>query len=170
MLANPYGNGACGAFSMMLIDMFRLHGINRGTLVRVTPNRTNNPAADTAVGFLVKNWGVAPLPPKGPILSGDNWSHTMSSNVGWMNGAGQNEQNPMPWFSSHYIVKETITGNYYDPSYGSAPQQTHPAWENAAINGLVRRLNLPPNVGFFKGALGAPATVLVLTPYPFPIY
>ncbi len=78
----------------------------------------------------------------------------------------------MPYFSSHYIVLETGAGTtYYDPSYGSAAQATHQAWEANATDGLKKRTGLPaPNVGFIKGVLPAPATVLVLTPYNFPIY
>ena len=106
-----------------------------------------------------------------PVSSGNNWSHTMGLNCGWTLGPGQNQQVPPPVFNNHYIVEETTAPTYYDPSYGSAAQPTHQAWENNATDGLNKVWWLgAPNVGFIKGAPNAPATVLFLNAINFPPY
>ncbi len=171
MLANPNGNGSCLAFAMMLIDMFRLHGINTGTLVRVDDNWQINAAAVDSGAFLVKNWTFL-QPPYGPASSGNNWSHNVGLagiNCGWQNGAGQNQQYPPPVFANHYIVRVAPTN--YDPSYGSPAQPNDQAWENNAIDGLMKFLGLPaPNVGYIKGAPNAVQPLLLLAARAFPNY
>ena len=163
MLANQYGNGSCLAWSMMLVDMFRLHGINTASVVRVDPDKTINGTAN-AIGFAVKNWGFI----NPPASSANNWSHTRTINCNWQNGPGQNQQNPPPAFFNHFIVLDAAGVAYYDPSYGSAGQPTQQAWENNAIDALMRRAR--PNFGFIKGVGGGPATELALTVIVFPPY
>ena len=170
MLANQYGNGSCLAWSMMLVDMLRLHGINTGGVDSVLPDTGINAAAADAGAFLVKTWNFV-QPPAGPLSSGNGWSHTVGTNCAWLNGPGQNQQYPPPVFRNHYIVAETTAPAFYDPSYGSAAQATHQAWEGNATDGLMKRAGLgAPNAGFIKGAANAPATVLLLNGINFPNY
>lgn len=165
MLANPDGNGSCKAWAMMLIDMYRLHGINTGQLLEVKPDRTINVAAAGATGFQVENWTFDTPPP----LNGMGWSHDENVNCRWVNGAGQNEQNPLDGFSNHFIVRNTTTNQLYDPSYGSPAQATQPLWEANAIAALYRN-SLNPDTGFIRTAANAPATITVLSNAAFPPY
>ncbi len=163
MLANPQGNGSCKAWAMMLVDMFRLHGINTGRVLSVKPNTGLNRAA-SADGFAIKNWTFD----HPPASRGNDWSHTEGTNCRWVGGPGQNYQTPPMWFLNHYIVEETTAGTHYDPSYGSAARPDHQSWEDHAIDSLTQPL--PPDLGFIKGAPNAPPTVLLLTPVNFPAY
>lgn len=150
LLQNADGSGQCGAWALFFLDMLRVHGIN--TAVRVEVDHPNN------VGFLVRNWNFSPQKASvsGTVKPFVDWFYSVPTSEASRfthrirgagvpqdyecqtrppNGAaGQNNPNPPPKFSNHFIVR--YAGAVYDPSYGSVPFNDFRSWENASIQGL----------------------------------
>jgi hypothetical protein len=154
MFTNPIGNLACGVWAEMLIMLWALHGKGDGRFISVevrgpalhlqglpgTPNVVQNSR------FNVRNWSYNNLPNVDPV----NYTHAILAPVGAAlppvgpinqaasvtNGAaGQNNLNPPESFVNHFIVRDGIAGNFYDPSYGT-PGLARDAWVDASLGGL----------------------------------
>jgi len=145
---NPHSNIACGVWANLLVAMWAQHGDANGTMVGVwvrspasmagsghaaTPNVVNNSR------FLVRRWGFDTT---GLATNAGNYTHPIVA--GYPPGvnqasaspvAGQNNANPPPQFRNHYIVLDTVGGNYYDPSYGAAPANRN-GWVTGGLAGL----------------------------------
>ena len=118
---------------------------------------------------MLREFPVSDLPGDAPVLLegelAERYTHEYTGKI-----LGFFTDNRRLAFEDNYLsVLDTDTGIYYDPSYGSAAQPDHHAWENNAIDGLARLTPLP-NVGFIKGVLPAPPTELVLNAINFPYY
>jgi hypothetical protein len=128
LLASSDGSGQCGSWSEFLIDMLKCHGITAADKILVV--RSLAAHSSGSEGFLVKNWnfigsGSKPAP----------WTHVMGTECVNQPGVpGQRNPDPPPAFFNHFIVR--YGGQFYDPSYGSAPVGTQLVWENGAIEGL----------------------------------
>jgi hypothetical protein len=114
-------------------------------------------------GFAVRHWNYNNKPGR---LDADNFTHQeqFGRGIGPDDGVanlaraaeigveGQNNAMPPPSFGLHYIVLDTASGAYFDPSYG-----THVAdrdlWVRASIAGITNGLG---NVGFVASAPGQP--------------
>ena len=151
------GNGQCGAWAHMFIDVFKIQGYQS------TENYcTIKPA--TGAGFYVKTWKFSSLPGASgnvkypylnqshfpetgqypdPILfpQGYNWQFGFSPETPQVRddvtGAsplgGQNNAHPKSRFSNHQFVR--MFTQYYDPSYGVTYSNT--AAMDAAMSGYV---------------------------------
>lgn len=120
LLAN--GDGQCGSWASLLLDMLKVHGIdhpNEYVLVRHT----------SSGGFFVKNVtfaatgnsGIAAYPYlnlAGAGLVGINsytWVYAEVNDAAGI--AGQGTANPAALFNNHQFI--TFGGKFYDPSYGT---------------------------------------------------
>jgi len=128
-----------------------------GGNIRRLPNAVNGG------GFAVRNWNYNNKPGQ---LDADNYTHQQLAGrgMGPVDGVvaqaraeptgvdGQNNAMPPPRFGLHYIVFDTASGAYFDPSYG-----THVAnrdlWVRASIAGITDGAG---NVGFVASAPGQP--------------
>jgi len=137
------GDGQCGAWAHLFIDMLRAQGIeDRHQWVEIKPSRAD------ADGFLVKDWefrpeggrsGDATYPyvnfflgsPYGP--TGYSWTF---ADVSDKDGKpGQNKPNPIADFRVHHIVKIGLI--YFDPSYGRSHSDLL-AFEDWTVAGVFR--------------------------------
>lgn len=155
ILGHAQGSGQCGAWAELLRDMARVHGIDRLHKVHVEVPPVHDPRQ---FGFLVKNWTFnAP-----PAASANAFSHTLRL----AGDGGCEAQARLPAqgnnaspdiFLNHYIVYDTSTHGFYDPSYGTTAANRR-AWEAAAVDGKYDGDNLlgffadPINVGFSTAA------------------
>ena len=144
----PTGNIACGVWADMLIAMWAMHGDGNGQRIAVvvrsparmagsghaaTPNVVNNSR------FLVRQWGFDTT---GVATNAGNYTHPIAAgfppplNQAAPNPVpGQNNAAPPPQFVNHFIVLDTVSGNYYDPSYG-APAANRNGWVTGGLAGL----------------------------------
>ncbi len=120
LLAN--GDGQCGAWAKLFIDMRKVQGIDD-----IDEYVIFEPIADD--GFVVKNWtfngaGTSghPTHPYLNIFESDatligatsyNWTFAEVNDAPGI--PGQGNANPASLFNNHQVV---ISGQYYDPSYG----------------------------------------------------
>ena len=129
------------------------------------PNRTF--LANTVNGsfFLVRHWNYNNKPGQ---LDDDNYTHQQLFDRGAApaNGAGnlvraqetgvdgQNNSRPAPAFGAHYIVLDTGSGDYFDPSYGArVPDRNQ--WVSNSIAGLTGPF-APWRAGFVASAPARP--------------
>mgnify|MGYP000411580067 CR=1 FL=1 len=123
------GDGQCGAWAKLLLDMLRAHGINYLNeyvfLYHVDPTSGN-------FGFLVNDWTFAQgngqsgdpafpylnIPPEfpNPLIVNNTyvWRFAEASDAPGV--PGQGTVDPASLFNNHQVVK--IAGVYFDPSYG----------------------------------------------------
>jgi hypothetical protein len=129
------GDGQCGAWATLLLDMLRAHGINHtDEFVTIRYNNPDFPNTSDR-GFFIKEWTFAPgggisghqqltylnLPPEGADgpFSVNNAYVWRFSEVNDSPGIpGQGTPNPKSSFNLHQMVR--INGVYYDPSYGKS--------------------------------------------------
>jgi hypothetical protein len=152
MFTNPIGDLACGVWASMLIMLWAQHGKGDGRFMAVVvrgPGLLGLPGTPHVVQnsrFNVRNWSYNNLPNVNP----GNYTHTILPPAGAAlapvgpldqaapvtNGvAGQNNLNPPAQFVNHFIVRDGIAGNFYDPSYGT-PGLARNAWVDASLGGL----------------------------------
>jgi hypothetical protein len=148
MLSNADGSGACGAWSQLYQCMAGMHGVGgarlHGVEVRSNPLACTPP--DVPSGFLVRRWTLTGPPL--PAVQADHFTHTISNvrpnntgvvangNATWGPGlVGQSDRTPPPAFVNHFIVYDTVTQQFYDPSYGAGALDADP-WMQGAIGGL----------------------------------
>jgi len=170
LFSNPNSNIACGVWADLLIAMWALHGDGTAHKIQVMAaspaNRGANALANVVNGsvFLVRNW----LYGAHGALDANNYTHQAVS-LATFNAvsqvaapdpvAGQNNPTPPEGFENHYIVLDTTTGNFYDPSYGTVPQNRN-GWVTVSLAGLAAprlaapRLPLPVWDAGFATAFG----------------
>lgn len=132
------GDGKCGAWSRMFVDILRTQGIESNLTGFYAPSppvggiMNDLSAAGYSGAFsvesviFVKNWtlGSNPFAPKD-----DNGI------------AAQNNDNPQAVFTDHFVVK--YNEKFYDPSYGSNVFATQLEWEDAALDAFGAVVTLP---------------------------
>jgi hypothetical protein len=141
LLEHADGNGECGAWAELLIDMYKVHGITSVDKIAVS---VGGAFKSKASGFMVKHWQFDNPPPTSPTT----FTHT-DSNCRHVAGAGipgQGNPHPPALFETHFIVR--AAGQFFDPSYGTGPFATARDWEAASIDGLYRG---PPFGGLLEG-------------------
>ena len=132
-----FGNGQCGAWGRMFVDVLRTQGID-STLSRIIPAYTPTAAqlkADlNANGFAAYTSTYAPATAVVNIMV-KNWNVVSPFNVSRGTGIpGQGNGTPPALFLDHALVN--FGGTWYDPSYGSAPVKSLSDWEKQSIEGL----------------------------------
>jgi len=144
LLAN--GDGQCGAWTMLFLDMLKAHGIsNTGNYILFKPK--DNPSH----GFFVKNWtipaagGINKNNAKYPFVNTQDTRNgwPLQNSYPWLYAQvtdprtgipGQGNANPASRFNNHQIAK-LADGKYYDPSYGII-YNNFAAIKGAAIEGF----------------------------------
>lgn len=140
------GDGRCGAWTRIFVDVLRAQGIDSnltGLFAPVPPDQAiqTDLAANLNYGgpfqkiqlMYVKNWTIA-ANPFNPV---DN-----------MGIAAQNNANPQAYFGDHFVVN--YSGKFFDPSYGSNVFATHLEWEDAALDAFGAVINIPQSgTGFW---------------------
>ena len=121
------GDGQCGAWAEIFIDMLKVQDIasTKVTVVEMTMPMTR--------GFLVKDWTFT-----GPGVSPATTPYVYVVGLDVIDAfgvAGQSNPDPPPSFLNHFIVR--YSGQYYDPSYGTGPFVDQMAWENASLDGFT---------------------------------
>ena len=122
-----YGDGQCGAWASIFIDMRKVQGIDdtdEYVIFRPIPPLG---IPQDYVGFLVKNWtftgngssGHATHPylnlPDSPLVGATSYNWKFAEVNDATGIPGQGNANPASLFNNHQVV---ISGRYYDPSYG----------------------------------------------------
>jgi hypothetical protein len=135
ILSAADANGNCQAWSALLRDCFRAHGISADRIKAL-------PVAASDQSILVKDWQFN-NPPSG--------SGTYPYNVGTdafdLPGVpGQGNSNPPGGFNGHWIT--LCNGSYYDPSYGTSKvsgANKDKDYEDGSLAGYGE--SLPPSNG-----------------------
>jgi hypothetical protein len=129
ILGSPQATGRCGGWSVMLLHMWKMHGIN--TAVQRWYIRDGAPAFhDDTKRFLVKNCDFTAV--------SDNvgrYSHKGKAAIKLVGVPGQGKTNPQFDFGDHVVVK--FNNKLYDPSYGLGPYDTDTEYLAAALDGLA---------------------------------
>ncbi len=126
------GDGQCGAWVKLLLDMLRAHGISYAHQERIALYYQD--PSDPNLRFLVNDWSYAPtggvsgdsvypylnIPRPGlgfpPILNNSyEWLYADVTDASGLPGQGPN--NPPSLFQNHQVA---LAGRYYDPSYGQS--------------------------------------------------
>jgi len=135
------GNGQCGAWAKLFIDVLKAQGLY--TNYSATPSLADDyvivtPAPGYADGFIVNSWrfavggghsGLSDFPylniPNSPFMVGDSYVWLYAEVTDQMGVAGQNSSNPCSLFNNHEVVRivhrdrsGTEVETFYDPSYG----------------------------------------------------
>ncbi len=168
------GNIACGVWAEMLIAMWAMHGIGTGRIIGVHSSRPgltapppggyglpafpggfpNLPNIVAQTRFLVRNWDYN----NHVALANNNYTHSIINMLPFGPGNeameaigvfGQNNPNPPPQFDNHYIVRDGVAGDFFDPSYGT-PHGNRNAWLDASLVGLRNDSVNPSTVGFVQ--------------------
>ena len=115
-----YGDGQCGAWASLFIDMRKVQGIddlNEWVIIKPISHE----------GFIVKNWvftgtgssGHSTYPylnlPDSPLIGSTSYNWRFAEVNDTSGIAGQGNANPASLFERHFVF---IGGQYYDPSYG----------------------------------------------------
>lgn len=130
------GNGQCGSFATLLLDLLYVHGLTHITFdpsssfnyVFVYPSAEPSPTGGSArYGFLVRDWSYTTGPgksfdPEYPYLNllrstlsqGYDWWYKQVTDLDGL--PAQGSPNPRSRFNNHQFVQ--INGKWYDPSYG----------------------------------------------------
>ena len=132
MLLKSDGNGQCGSFASLFIEMLLAHGYPYNDIKFVFYG-LNKYWEGHPCGFLVKNWTFSSTGTSNEI-NGISFTHTNVNRNDGANShgfsitevsdapgvAGQNSSNPASFFGNHQIVGIGSNNNmvYYDPSYG----------------------------------------------------
>lgn len=155
LLAATDGSGQCGSWAEFLIDMWKAHGDDGGHKVGVARSISDWLNRNPMPLFLVKDWRFDPPHPADP----SSFSYEFKVTCFELPGVpGQNSPNPPPHFLNHFIV--IADGQFYDPSYGSAPFANKLAWENASIDGLGNGNYQRGNHGGYRKAVLAATQLL----------
>jgi transglutaminase-like putative cysteine protease len=149
------GDGQCGSWTKLFLDMLKVQGIDQGgdyVLLRSSPGVSST-------GFLVKDWsftgsgtsGLAGFPylniPDTPLISGNTYDFRFKEVSDQTGIPGQGTANPASLFNNHQMAK--IGGTYYDPSYGMTFSSVTDI-DDSAIDGHFQQGLLPvdePAVG-----------------------
>ncbi|MDB5336927.1 MAG: hypothetical protein JWN70_2546, partial [Planctomycetaceae bacterium] len=150
-----FGDGQCGAWEKLLMEMLRVQGLEP-TGIMIVP--AINPSNNSANNFLlVKKWTFSAGPGYWSQFNlgdeynynfetfRDNTNRNVLSEVTNDEGlAGQGNQEPPGKFLNHFLVRwdyqddQGVNQHWYlDPSYGIAKQSTLLAWENEALDGIA---------------------------------
>jgi hypothetical protein len=131
MLLKSDGNGQCGSFASLFIEMLLAHGYPYGSITYIAygvDEKLHKPDECT-YGFLVPKWHFSNEGTSATInniyfthtnigeVSNSTYHRFLATDVEDMEGTpGQNSPNPASMFNNHQIVKVGTT--YFDPSYG----------------------------------------------------
>ena len=140
MLADATGNGQCGAWADLLLECWKANNIPNVVIVQIDDPTTNN-----IDGFVVKNlgFGTASHPGDAP------WKYIAGNITSTTGIAGQNTTTPSSKdFDLHYMVRDTGTYAYYDPSYGTTVSgatldAARGNWRDAALDAWRRNSGYP---------------------------
>ncbi|WP_428940089.1 fibronectin type III domain-containing protein [Fontivita pretiosa] len=150
LLADANGDGQCGAWVHLYIDLLRAQGIDGVTeWIEVVPKRSD------ATGLLIQDWnfrsegGRSGNPTYGyinlyyrSVLGPPGYYWTVADVSDDVNGIpGQGKANPLSHFERHHIVKIQVDPEggsvYLDPSYGVMYLDSD-GFEKAAIAGIFQ--------------------------------
>lgn len=172
LFTNGPGSIACGVFADMLVAMWALHGDGGARSIEVTISdpAVVYPGGFAAPGpilvgtsnFMVRAWDYN----NHGALNNANYTHDRIAapplavgmgapdEVVALGSPGQNNAAAPIGFFNHYIVRDGIAGNFYDPSYGTAPL-ARDAWVDASLAGIWDRWGAD-NAGFVVANGGLP--------------
>lgn len=161
------GNGQCGAWAKLFVDVLRAQGLY--TNYSANPGFADNyvivtPTHGYADGFIVNHWrfaaggGSSGLPdfpylniPDSPFMAGNSYAWLYAEVRDQVGIAGQNSTNPCSLFNNHQIVRvvyQDPSGNdvetFYDPSYGVAYRDLDDM-EATSLSGYFRQGTLGVN-------------------------
>ncbi|MGI6494607.1 MAG: hypothetical protein ACOX5G_00675 [Kiritimatiellia bacterium] len=150
LLAN--GDGQCGAWASLFIDMRKVQGIDDTDEYVIFRPITPYGIPQSYVGFLVKNWtftgagtsGFATHPymniPDFPLVGGDSYNWKFSEVDDATGIPGQGNANPASLFNNHQVV---ISGEYYDPSCGIKHSRLQDIDDNAIDGYYIGPISYP---------------------------
>ncbi|GBD37686.1 hypothetical protein HRbin36_02822 [bacterium HR36] len=137
------GDGACGAWSMFLLDVIKAQGIRGATQIgifnrddaRVTWKQVEDVVIvgnqDNRYGLLVKDVVLG----QGAPFPGLPAGYSVYKGAQLKGSSAQGGPASRQLFPNHAIVK--YGGKYYDPSYGTGGFATREEWEQSALAGSV---------------------------------
>lgn len=143
MFADPTGNGQCHAWADLLIECWKANNLPDVAIVRVDDPTTNN-----IDGFVVKNitFGTPSHPGDAP------WKYEEGDITFTTTGIpGQNMSTPSyKDFDRHFMVRQTGSYQYYDPSYGTTVSgatlnEARGNWRDAALDAWRNDAGYPQN-------------------------
>lgn len=125
------GDGQCGAWVKLFLDMLRAHGIDYANeFITIRYSNPDFPSVSDR-GFLVKEWSFAgggisghtelrylnipPVSPS-PLIVNNTYVWRFEEATEAPGVPGQGTANPASLFGNHQVAR--INGVYYDPSYG----------------------------------------------------
>ena len=137
LLKSVDGNGNCGAWSDLLMNVLQAQGIE-ATLVGITPKGDDNYLVVNNVLF--KDLGISGSSGY-PYASSYADKVNLGNEVVGAEGEPGQGPNKKPWkvFSSHCILKSG--GKYYDPSYGTSPFTNKKMYEDSVFAGYAKDAN-----------------------------
>lgn len=128
LLASNDGNGQCGAWAHLFLDVLLIHGVQGAKKLLVQPQFPLLGQSPLNPGFMVKTWRFEQPNAHGHYQVGSQCFDQPGI-------PGQGNEDPPSRFRNHFMVK--ALNQYYDPSYGAGPFADQAAWENAALDGLL---------------------------------
>jgi hypothetical protein len=140
------GDGACGAWAKLFIDVLRSQGIDTQMIGYYAPLSFSINSFDSDFAARFPSSKTPPIKNLFPVifvkswaLAGDRFAPTDNKGI-----ESQGNTDPIAYFRNHAVVE--YGGKIYDPSFGSDVFNSHQEWENAALDGFgVFTSSLFPN-------------------------